>query len=282
MWGTASAMADARCGDGCRHTIVFFHAHPDDEAIYTGGTMAALAAAGHRTVLITATNGEAGLTAQDLTPGLAERRVAELAASAAALGVARVVLLGYPDSGSAGEVAPGAFSRCDVDTVAARVAAVLLEEQADILTVYDPAGGYGHPDHRHVHRVGTRAAELAGTPVVLEATVDRAPLQRVLRLVGWLPGLPRGFDGRTADGWYVGPAEITHRVDVRAHLPAKREALRAHHSQQVADGASRMLGVFLRLPGPLFALVLGREWFVHRAGLPVTRRSATILDTLHG
>ena len=74
-----------------------------------------------------------------------------------------------------------------------------------MLTSYDPAGGYGHPDHVQVHRVGARAAALAGTPVLLEATVDRRRCAGSLRLVARLPGLPAGFDpalvtGRTRTG----------------------------------------------------------------------------------
>ena len=76
---------------------------------------------------------------------------------------------------------------------------MLREERADVLTAYDPAGGYGHPDHVQVHQVGARAAALAGTPVLLEATVDRTALRRALRLVSRLPGLPAGFDPRLVD-----------------------------------------------------------------------------------
>ena len=99
------------------------------------------------------------------------------------LGCARVVVLGYEDSGPDGE-ALGGFSRTNVDLAAGVLAGVLREEDADLLTVYDPGGGYGHPDHVHVHRVGVRAAELAGTPVVLEATLDRDFLRRALRFLG--------------------------------------------------------------------------------------------------
>ncbi len=181
-------------GGGMGRTCVFFHAHPDDEALFTSGTMARLAAEGHRVVLVVATAGDQGLAAPESitsstsstsgttgTPGtaaprLGDVRLAELRASAAALGVARVEHLGYADSGLDGRAEPTwapAFVRADADEAAGRLAALLAEERADLVTTYDPAGGYGHPDHVRVHQVGARAAELAGTPTVLEATVDR-------------------------------------------------------------------------------------------------------------
>ncbi|WP_395695258.1 PIG-L deacetylase family protein [Nocardioides sp.] len=140
-------------------TVVLFHAHPDDEALLTGGTMAGLASQGHRVVLVVATSGELGL-ADPGHVGLAERRREELARSAAVLGVARTLHLGYADSGSR-PVPTGAstpadrFADADLADAARRLATVLQEESADILTVYDEHGGYGHPDHVQVHRVGS-------------------------------------------------------------------------------------------------------------------------------
>jgi LmbE family N-acetylglucosaminyl deacetylase len=247
-------------------TLVAFHAHPDDEALLTAGTLARAAAEGHRVVLVVATAGEAGLVAGGRTgPLLAARRTAELARSAAALGCARVEVLGYADSGMAGEAGgEDAFARADVDEAATRLAEILVEEQADVLTVYDSAGGYGHPDHVQVNRVGVRAAELARTPVVLEATVDRRALQRVLRVVSRLPGIPEDFSARRFDAAFADPRTLTHRVDVRRYGGAKRAALAAHATQATADSGTRTLAVLLRLPRPLFRLALGREWYVER------------------
>jgi LmbE family N-acetylglucosaminyl deacetylase len=260
-------------------TLVSFHAHPDDEVLYTGGTLARVAAEGHRVVLVTATAGEAGLTSRQVHDrgSLAQTRVAELHRSAAALGVARVVVLGYPDSGLGADptvaVRPARFRDVEVDAVAARLAEILREERADVLTVYDAAGGYGHPDHVHVHRAGVRAAELAGTPVVLEATVDRDLIRRVLRLLERLPGLPEGFTASAADGRYTARADLTHRVDVRRFCAAKRAAMAAHSSQTRADSGTRTLALLLRLPRPVFRRVLGREWFAERG-----RRPGELLD----
>ncbi|NAZ82132.1 hypothetical protein GTR02_09910 [Kineococcus sp. R8] len=252
------------------------HAHPDDEALLTGGTLARAAAEGHRTVLVVATDGAAGLA--DGAPGaaLAQRRARELAASAAALGVARVVRLGHRDSGYLVPAGAGAgpsgpvFSALPVDGLAAEVAAVLREERADVLTTYDAHGGYGHPDHVHVHRIGVAAAALAGTPVVLEATVDRTWVRRALRLAARVPGLVGDVTAdRVADG-FTARADLTHRVDVRAHAAAKRASLAAHASQSETGGRRgiRGIGALLLLPRPVFRRALGREWFTERGRAP--------------
>ena len=265
-------------------TVVCFHAHPDDEALYTGGTMARLAAEGHRVVLVTATAGEAGLAASALSQGtpLGERRAGELAASAKILGCARTVLLGYADSGMADAPTdhPDAFARVDPETAARRLADILVEEAADALTVYDAAGGYGHPDHIQVHRVGTRAAQLAATPVVAEATVDRRALQRAVRLVGWAARTTAELQPSHYATLYSPTGALTHRVDVRRHLGQKRAAMRAHASQATADGAGRTLAWFLRLPPPLFAVVFGREWFIEQGRTPAARPLDDLLASL--
>jgi LmbE family N-acetylglucosaminyl deacetylase len=247
-------------------TLVVFHAHPDDEALLTAGTMARAAAEGHRVVLVVATSGEAGLVRGGNTgPALASRRRTELERSAAVLGCARVEVLGYADSGLHAEAGGAdAFARADVEDAARRLAEILVEESADVLTTYDPAGGYGHPDHVQVSRVGIRAAELARTPVVLEATVDRQALQRVLRLIHRLPGIPADFAPDRFDRAYTARGQLTHRVDVRRYADAKRAAMAAHASQAGSDEGTRTLAVLLRLPRPLFRLGLGREWFVER------------------
>src|SRR3954447_10116475 len=167
-------------------TLVFFHAHPDDEAIATGGTMARAAAEGHRVVLVCATRGELGEVPEGfLASGetLTERREVEVLAAAEILGCARVAFLGYRDSGMEGEATnadEGCFATADIEEAAERLAAILREEDAEVLTVYDERGNYGHPDHVQVHRVGIRAAELAATPRVYEATVNRDHLMALM------------------------------------------------------------------------------------------------------
>ena len=244
------------------YTLVAFHAHPDDEALFTGGTLARCSAEGHRVVLVVATAGDRGLTGGG-GADLGVTRRAELAAAAAALGVARVVELGYGDSGMGPEAAPaGSFCAAAPAEVAERVAAVLAEEQADALTVYDPHGGYGHRDHVRVHQTGLAAAAAAGTPLVLEATVAREPLVRAVRLLNAVGVSPGGMTAAQLAGSYRGRAEITHEIDVRPWLAAKRRALAAHASQASGGADVRTVALLSRLPRPLARRVLGREWYV--------------------
>jgi len=252
-------------------TLVAFHAHPDDEALLTAGTLARAAAEGHRVVLVTATDGEAGTTSSELGARgpLGALRRAELEVSAAALGVGRVVHLGFPDSGFGPSAtgAPHAFGALDPARAAAPLVEVLLAERADVLTTYDPTGGYGHPDHRQVHVTGALAARLAGTASVLEATVERDRLARAARLAAAL----RLVDGADADrlrAAYTPRAQITHRVDVRAFTDVKRRAMQAHVTQAASDDGTRTLRLLLGLPRWLFDRVVGREWFVDRTRAP--------------
>lgn len=273
------------------YTIVSLHAHPDDEALLTAGTLARAAAEGHRVVLVTATAGEAGLAASRFGPPqrLARARLEELHRSAEAIGAARAEFLGYADSGLDGGAplpadpdAPVPFARADVEQAAQRLADLLTEERADVLTSYDPVGGYGHPDHRQVHRVGARAAELAGTPVVLEATVDRDLLRRVVRWVSKVYRMPPEFDVATFDRAYTPRERITHRVDVRRYCDRKRASMQAHVSQATADSGDRTLAVLLRLPRPLYRQVVGREWFVEHGRAPGGPLLDDILASVRG
>lgn len=269
--------------DGGCFTLVSFHAHPDDESLLTGGTLAQASAEGHRVVLVTATDGERGLAGPQDGTGAALRllRTTELDRAAAALGCARVVSLGYGDSGLRPD--PGdarAFVNVDPEVAAARLAEVLREERADVLTVYDRNGGYGHPDHVQVHRVGTRAARLAGTPVVLEATVPARLFRGVLlalRLVGDALGSSAPLGTRAV---FADPGSVTHRVRVGAvALRAKRDALAAHGSQRRAQGQVRLLNRVLRLPLPVFGLAFGHEWYVER-GRAAGRLRRDVFDSV--
>ncbi len=274
-------------------TLVTFHAHPDDEALLTAGTMARAVAAGDRVVLVVATAGEVGRVGAgvlDDDESLGARRTEELRRSAEVLGVHRLELLGYADSGHLdGGAAPAAGSFCaaDTDDAAEKLAAILREEEADVLTVYDPRGGYGHPDHVGVHDVGYRAAALAGTPVVLEATVSRDLMRAGIEMAGALGvELPEGFRPESFDDWYTPESEITTFVDVSAHLGAKRASMAAHASQ--ATGADpdagmnvRTLAAFLSLPEDVFALAFSTEWYVRR-GAPEGTREEDVFAAVRG
>lgn len=254
-------------------TLVALHAHPDDEALLTSGTMARAAAQGHRVVLVIATDGALGLAADSYgSKGaeLAATRHREVRASAEALGVARVVELGYADSGSGPEVFPDPagqvrFVRVPLDEAAERVRDVLLEEDADVLLTYDRNGGYGHRDHVRVHEVGARAAELAaerGHRVrVLEATIPRDAICRAIDLAAKVYRFPPEFDRSSFDRAFSARAEVTHRISVRRQIGAKRSSMRAHASQASADDGDRTLGMLLKIPRPLYDLVFGREWY---------------------
>jgi LmbE family N-acetylglucosaminyl deacetylase len=265
------------------HTLVCFHAHPDDEALLTAGTMAKAAAAGHRVVLVVATKGEVGeVSGQLLADGedLGDRRWAELERSAEILGVARLEWLGYGDSGSEplapGELAvarggPGPFALGSADVAADRLARILAEERADVLTTYDPNGGYGHPDHVQVHRVGSLAARQAETRVLLEATINRELMRTGVEMAASLGfEIPPDFTPATYEMWYTPAEAITHTVDVAAHLEQKRAAMEAHASQATAADPrrSRTLERFLGLPAEYFALAFGTEWYVERGRRP--------------
>ena len=255
-------------------TLVAFHAHPDDECITTGGTLAKAVDESHRVVVIYATRGELGESPDGLlAPGesLVERRQLEVMRSTAALGVHRVEFLGYRDSGMMGtpdNEHPGSFWQADLDEAAQRLAVILRDEAADVLLTYDENGNYGHPDHVQVHRVGVRAAALAGTPQVLEATVNRDSIREFIeRMVAtsdmtWddVPDLDN------PDEVFGMPDElITTRVDVRPWAERKLAAMRAHETQ-VGD-----LGPFLVMPFPEFRKSMGTEYFIRR-GVPPGHR----------
>lgn len=245
--------------------MVFFHAHPDDEAMLTAGTMAALAAAGHRVVLVTATRGEHGEVVEgvlDQGEALGDRRVRELDEASEALGVSRLEFLGYVDSGMMGTPtndAPESFWQADIDEAAGRLARILEEERASTLVVYDDHGSYGHPDHIQVHRVGVRAAELAGTPIVYEAVMDRDRIVAQIKLAreSGLPDVPSTEDEPDEDLGVPGHL-ITTRVDVGPWVAAKRRAMALHRSQIPADS------FLFTMPDEWFAAAFGTEEFIRR------------------
>ena len=249
-------------------TLVLFHAHPDDEAIATGGTAARATAEGHRVVLVVATGGEYGQVPDDLADGetLADRRRVETERSAAALGIARVAWLGYCDSGMTGweqNSANGAFTSAPLEEAAERLAAILRDERAEAMTTYDWHGVYGHPDHVKVHQVGRRAAELAGDVRVYQSTFNRTAMKEFMALAAGTGAMPDdgGFDpdGPADDGNPFGMPEsdITTMVDVTAYVDRKRASISCHRSQ-VSDS-----DMFLSMPPEAFERAFGTEWFIH-------------------
>ncbi|GHG93677.1 GlcNAc-PI de-N-acetylase [Amycolatopsis acidiphila] len=248
-----------------------FHAHPDDECIVCGGVMRKAFEDGHRVVLVVATRGEHGEVPDGfLAEGepLWRRRVRETHAAAEILGVARVEFLGYVDSGMMGEPtndAPGSFWTAPVEEAAEKLAAILREEDAEVLTCYDDYGNYGHPDHIQVHRVGMRAAELAGTPRVFQATTSQEHMRAgMVALAEATPGFPVPSEEDMA-GMGKSEAEITTAVDVTPWLDHKRRAMRAHPSQISEDS------FFLAMPDEAFRYAFGTEWFIRSGQEPGVR-----------
>jgi LmbE family N-acetylglucosaminyl deacetylase len=175
---------------------------------------------------------------------------------------------------------PGSFHRADPDEAGARLAEVLREESADVLTIYDWHGNYGHPDHIAVHRVGLVAARSVPDTRVLEATMNRDAFVRLIeaaRAAGLSMGNPDGeqddldvdFDPTAPadDGNPMGmaEAELTLSVDVSAYLGLKREAMRCHRSQ-IEDTS-----FFLQMPDDVFAQSFGTEWYIEHDAQPPVR-----------
>jgi LmbE family N-acetylglucosaminyl deacetylase len=261
-------------------TIVAFHAHPDDECITSAGTLARAVDEGHRVVVVYATGGELGEYPDGILAAgesLSERRVVEAERSAAAIGTARIVWLGYRDSGMAGTPEnddPACFWQADVEEAATKLVAVLEEEGADVLTIYDHQGNYGHPDHIQVHRVGSRAGELARTAQVLEATMSRDHIRALIeaaRAAGVDLGDDEGPDLDDPEVLLGLPdTDITTRIDVTPWLDRKRAAMAAH-ATQVGD-----MGMFLAMEPDVFAAAMGTEFFI-RHGAPEGHRDSELI-----
>jgi LmbE family N-acetylglucosaminyl deacetylase len=259
-------------------TAIFFHAHPDDETLFTGGTMARAAAEGHRVVLVTATRGERGHDHGGvLSPGekLADRRAIELQKAGQVLGVARYEWLGYADSGAdpasvgrerQGPAGAPAFADVTVQEAALRLAEILAEEKADVLTTYDDRGGYGHPDHVQAHRVANLAARLSRadhgmTPSVYWATFDRDRIRNLVEMAGRF-GLEIDDEVRAwTERLGVAGERISSTVDVGDWIDHKRRAMGAHATQFPASSW------LMTLPTPAFQLLFGTEWYIEPAAV---------------
>ena len=251
-------------------TAVFIHAHPDDEAILTAGTMARAHEHGMRVVLMMCTDGGAGLTDPSLVAAgttLAEVRRRELETSAAALSVDEVVWLGCEDSGGDGTASASGFAARDLGEAAGVIADALSEQSPDLVTIYDRNGGYRHPDHLRLHAAGHMAITTAApTSEVWEATVDRDFLRDSANLAAQFGfSVPEGFaEWVGAEDHFLGSHEIDLRVDVSPYLAERRASLQAHRSQHASpNGLSRMLEIAAALPDDIFGMAFGAEWY-HR------------------
>ncbi|MBL1110082.1 N-acetyl-1-D-myo-inositol-2-amino-2-deoxy-alpha-D-glucopyranoside deacetylase [Streptomyces sp. 5-8] len=249
--------------------LLLVHAHPDDESINNGATMARYAAEGAHVTLVTCTLGERGEVIppelRHLTgPALGAHRRGELSAALAALGVTDGRLLGgagrYGDSGMTGLADnddPGCFWQADVDEAAGRLAEVILEVRPQVVVTYDDNGGYGHPDHVQAHRVAMRAVDLAAER---GHRVDKVYWNRVPRTVAEaafarlqdeLSALPFEKSAAVDDvPGVVDDERITTTIDGTAHAAAKAAAMRAHATQ--IEVAEPYFALSNQLAQPLF------------------------------
>jgi len=258
--------------------LLAFHAHPDDESISMGGTLAEYAERGTPVTVVTATRGEAGeihnrTDAERVRHHLGEIREAEERAACAILGVDDVVFLGYRDSGMMGtgdNANPSAFWNADFMEGVGRLVRVIRARRPDVLTAYDPYGGYGHPDHIQTHRIGTAAFFGAADPGrfppvdgeepwqparLYWTTWSRERIRRVRRRVAQDHGVAEPADEPEPSSGTL-PAHITTRRDVRPWAARKHAALLSHATQFAADSWVRTV------TDDQLAAFLGEEVFV--------------------
>ena len=231
-------------------TLLFLHAHPDDECILTGATLATATQLGFRTVVAYASQGDAGETNKDLGgQTLGERRTAEALAACEVLGVDRVEWLGYADSGMAdtdANGAPDAFCNADLDEATARLLGLFGDENISAVVGYDRNGTYGHPDHIQVHHLAHHCASALRAGWVFDATYDR----------DYLAGVDDVGYEQIDDNFASPRTELTHFCEGLAAFHTKFEAI-SHHQSQVPDDFDVENP---DLEG--FAVRFGTEWYI--------------------
>ncbi len=254
--------------------LLLVHAHPDDESIGQGATMAKYVAMGRGVTLVTCTGGEMGEIlvpelehlAADREDGLAEHRRGELAEAMRVLGVTDHRYLGgfgrYRDSGMQwhpdGHAAPAddihdnAFWNADLTEAATLLVEIVREVRPQVLVTYDHFGGYGHPDHVQAHRVAMYAAQLAAVPSYRRDLGEAWQVSKLYwsamsesRMRAGLRALREAgdtttFEGMDPDGpmppMVVPDEDLTAAVDATDHVGQKMDALRAHATQITTDG----------------------------------------------
>jgi mycothiol conjugate amidase Mca len=290
------------------------HAHPDDEC-FAGGLFGHYADAGVRTVLVTCTLGEEGeivdptMDVEAVRPRLGEVRTEELQCSVAALGIERLHLLGYRDSGMAGTTAnadPRAFTNVDFEAAVTRLIALVRAERPQVLVTYDEYGSYGHPDHIMAHRIAMAAFDGANNAVRFPVAMgDPLPWQpSKLYYIGWqrermmavrrevvARGLPDPMASwgpldppQHADEGQPAPARsslrpehaITTTLDVAPYYERKVASFRCHRTQ--LSEASFALG----LPEDLSRRIFSQEAFVlARSRVPTQLPETDLFAGLH-
>jgi len=259
-----------------RLTLMTVHAHPDDEAVSTGGILHKYAGEGVRTILVTCTGGELGDGPGGLKPdqsghdpeAVKVTRRAELEISRQALGVSTLELLGYHDSGMADwDLAgtSGAFAGADLEREVGKLSTLIRRYRPQVVVTYAEDGGYGHPDHIRTHQVARGAVLATGVPQKLYYTAF--PKSLAMRVIGQMREMG-------IDPWDLGqidfdPADppfgvadelITTVIDVGADVSAKLASVRAHGSQM--DNA-----FFATLPDQVTPLIMGQEYYIRALDL---------------
>ncbi len=248
--------------------MLLVHAHPDDETINNGATMAGYRAQGAAVTLVTCTRGEHG---EVLVPSLAHHaaerentlgtyRETELAAAMRELGITDYQFLGEPDHhyrdsgmmGTAPNESPESFWKADLDEAAGQLVGIIRDRKPQVLITYDEYGGYGHPDHIKAHQIAMRAAELANDPQfgsgepweiskIYWSAIPRSALQGsltssnifiqiLIKLFNYVPSKWMALPFVKADG------VVTTKFDGEKYLPQKLAALNAHRTQLIING----------------------------------------------
>ena len=255
--------------------LLLVHAHPDDESIGTGATIARYAAEGARVTLVTCTLGELGEIippelahlAADADNRLGAHRIGELAAACAALGLRDQRFLGGPgrwrDSGMMGletNDCPGCFWQANVAQAAGELARIIREVRPQVLVTYDENGFYGHPDHIQAHRVSRQAVRLAARHgPVPGATAGDARPWRVAKF--YATAVPQSVAAAAGLPYFVPDEQVTTEIDGRAYLAAKTAALRAHATQIAVKGDGEAGGESFALSDGRWQPIGGREFY---------------------
>ena len=252
-------------------TLLLVPGHPDDESISTGGVMLKAKAHGHRVVLVTATRGEVGeiynMDEAASRPRLGEIRTEELRAAAEILGVDRQEFLGYRDSGmvdTPDNKDPRSFHQAKLEDAASKLAILLREERPDVVVTYAEDGVYGHPDHIKAHHVTNAALEMLGREGMAVKKLYYTAIPRSM-MEAFIQQMPE--EARQAVGGNMRiagtPDElVTTKVDVHDYVERKRDAFRAHVSQNDPNSW------FATMQDQIYEMAFGTEYYQLVRGKP--------------
>jgi N-acetyl-1-D-myo-inositol-2-amino-2-deoxy-alpha-D-glucopyranoside deacetylase len=239
------------------------HAHPDDEAISTGGVMMKAKAHGHRVVLVTATRGEVGeihnMDPEASRPRLGEIRTEELKAAGEILGVDRIEFLGYRDSGmvdTADNKDPRSFHQARLDEAAAKLAVLVREERPDVVVTYAEDGVYGHPDHIKAYQVTNAALDLLEREGWAPKKLYYMAIPRSL-MEAFASQMPEEAQRQNSNMRIAGTPDelVTTRIDVHDYVDQKRKAFGAHVSQNDPNSW------FTTMASQIYELAFGTEYY---------------------